>query len=538
MSLLDPTRRAARTDYHLVGGMPTPNGPTHLGHVAGPFLRMDVLARFQRLCGNRAFLVSGSDAYESHVCLTAELSGAHPRRVASRYLSEIEDGLRAVDIVHDSFVDPLHPRWAGRYRLWHHRLLGRLRAQGCVVRRRERVLFSRQTGRHLTGGFLAGSCPECRLPVVGSSCEECGMWFSPQTTVEPHPNLSDGDLEWREVANLFLRLDVDALRRLLAERELAAAGRRVLERYLEREGPYWRLTQQAVWGLPYRGGETRPTVFWTYGLGILAFAALCGEEYGTLSGRGRNALAAGSGVTTVSAQGFDSIVPDALAVFGLQLLRPEVGPYDHLTLNRFLLLDGRKFSTSRRHALWTRDLVRAVDSDLVRYYLARVSPDEREMDFRVEDFASAVNRDVVLRLQRQALAAWAALGSGPSTARDGALARRLEGLLERQQAALDPRRLRLSEVTAALDAWPDGEAIQDAVRGYWWLKGAALLAWSVMPRWALAIWRALGHPGEPALAAFWQTPPLARGRPLLRFDPVDAGRVRSLAASQGGGLDD
>src|SRR5256714_4132628 len=160
LSLPDPGRRIVPADYHLVAGMPTPNGPTHLGHVAGPFLRMDVLARFQRLCGNRAFLVSGSDAYESHVCLTAELSGAHPRRVASRYLREIEDGLRAVDIVHDSFIDPLQPRWAGRYRRWHHRLLDRLRGLGCVVPRRELALYSPQTPPHLTGGFLAGCCPQ------------------------------------------------------------------------------------------------------------------------------------------------------------------------------------------------------------------------------------------------------------------------------------------------------------------------------------------------------------------------------------------
>jgi hypothetical protein len=149
-----------------------------------------------------------------------------------------------------------------------------------------------------------------------------------------------------------------------------------------------------------------------------------------------------------------------------------------------------------------------------------------------------VNRHVVVRLQQRTLAAWAALESGPSTAPDGELAGRLEGLLDRQRAALDPRRLRLADVTAALDAWPEGQAIADAAHAYWWLRGATLLAWSVMPRWALATWRALGHSGEPALAGFWQTPPLARGRPQRRFDPVDASRVRTLAGSQGCELDD
>jgi methionyl-tRNA synthetase len=529
MPLLDPARRHSSTDYHLVAGIPTPNGPTHLGHVGGPFLRMDILARFQRMCGNRAFLISGTDGYESYVRLAAVRTGVQPAEIANRYHHEIEGDLAAIDIVHDAFIDPLDARWSARYARWHHHLLERLWALGHIERRCARVLYSKGD-RYLFGGFLAGRCPECGRPVVGTSCEECGMWFSTNTIVEPRSNLDDGDAEWQEVSNLFLRLDPGSLHEALAESNLLPEHRRVVDGYLAREGPYWLMTQQADWGVPGPYEVSAPAVFSTYGLGILAYAALCGEEYGLLSGRGLNALAAGSGAVTVSAQGFDSIVPDAFAILVLRLLGPELGAYDHLTLNRFLLLEGRKFSTSMRHAIWTRELTGTVDSDLVRHYLARISPGEAHSDFRIDDFVALTNQHVVDGLQRQAQASWERLDGVPEAAPDGRWLDHLDVLLERQRAALDPGRLRLAEVVEAIDAWPiDAWPAHGGAEAYWWLKGAALLASSVMPRWALATWRGLGHDGNPSVAAFWQAPPLATDRPRHHFDPLDAAKVRLLA---------
>lgn len=530
MPLLDPARRHDPVDYHLVAGIPTPNGPTHLGHVGGPFLRMDILARFQRMCGNRAFLISGTDAYESHVRLAAARTGLRPAEIAQRYHREIEADLAAIDIVHDAFIDPLDARWSERYAHWHHQLLDRLRAFGAVERRTGRVLVSRDSGRYLWGGFLAGRCPECGGPIVGTSCEECGMWFSPGTVVEPRPHLdNDGDADWRNTDNLFLRLDQRVLATVVAESQLQPEHRRVVDGYLTREGPYWLLTQQADWGVPAPDEVTTPGVFSTYGLGILAYAALCGEEYGMLSGRGVNALAAGSGVVTVSAQGFDSIVPDAFAIAVLRMLGPELDSYRHLTLNRFVLLEGRKFSTSARHAIWTRQITDAVDSDLVRHYLARISPDVAETDFRVDDFVALANRHLVHGLQRRATECWERLDEAPvstlAKVPDGRWVNRLDSLLERQRTALDPDRLRLAEVVHPLDAWPD----EGGVEAYWWLKGAALLAWSTMPRWARATWHRLGHDGDPSVSAFWRTPPMATTRPGPRLTPLDVETVRRLA---------
>src|SRR5947209_5131772 len=68
-------RKRSKRDYLLIPGIPTPNGPFHLGHIAGPFLRMDALARYRRMRGDRAVVISGTDAFETHVLLKAVMTG-------------------------------------------------------------------------------------------------------------------------------------------------------------------------------------------------------------------------------------------------------------------------------------------------------------------------------------------------------------------------------------------------------------------------------------------------------------------------------
>ncbi|MCM3755016.1 class I tRNA ligase family protein, partial [Bacillus licheniformis] len=46
---------------------PTPNGRLHLGHIAGPYLRMDMLCRYLRSQGHHVRVVSAVDGFDSYV---------------------------------------------------------------------------------------------------------------------------------------------------------------------------------------------------------------------------------------------------------------------------------------------------------------------------------------------------------------------------------------------------------------------------------------------------------------------------------------
>src|SRR5512141_3103793 len=60
---------------------PYANGDLHVGHEAGAYLPADIFARYHRLKGNRAVMVSGSDSHGTPLVVRADKEGKTPRAV-------------------------------------------------------------------------------------------------------------------------------------------------------------------------------------------------------------------------------------------------------------------------------------------------------------------------------------------------------------------------------------------------------------------------------------------------------------------------
>jgi methionyl-tRNA synthetase len=69
-------------------------------------------------------------------------------------------------------------------------------------------------------------------------------------------------------------------------------------------------------------------------------------------------------------------------------------------LNEFLLLDGAKFSTSRRHAIWGKQILNAGTVDAVRYYLSRIRSEGRRTNFELSGYEAAVRDTLIGGWQR------------------------------------------------------------------------------------------------------------------------------------------
>lgn len=93
--------------YLLVPVMPTPNGGLHLGHLSGPYLKMDVLARAQRRNENEVAVFFGSDAYESYMNLKSWQTGEDVDGLCNEYHERMLHDLDALKIEYDAFINPL-----------------------------------------------------------------------------------------------------------------------------------------------------------------------------------------------------------------------------------------------------------------------------------------------------------------------------------------------------------------------------------------------------------------------------------------------
>jgi methionyl-tRNA synthetase len=514
--------------YLLIGSPPTPNGRAHLGHIAGPFLRLDVLARHLSVLGDEAVLVSGSDSYDMYVLLTARKEGTPPEEVAARCHAAMQADLRALDIGLAAFLDPMSPTWSSRYEDLLKETIARLIRNGATESRKERVLYSPSTGRHIVACWLLGSCPSCGAEAGGYFCEACGAFFRPELIRNPRPRFDEGPLEWQAARPLYLRSSQPAA--LLATWEamgIGAAFQAAGRRFVAEHGATFPLTQTGSWGIPWKasdgGGDQ---VLFSYGA-LHQYLRLFGAVYGSISGRHINPFDADSGVTSVLAFGIDNVIPYLVPTIAIALEDAGNKPCDHYLINYFYELEGAKFSTSRGHVIWGLDIARTpAGSDAVRCYLAKVNPEHGPASFDIDEFVGFVNGYLNQQLDLLVQRRWVQAARAHPTALPATLARRLGSLLEERETVLDPRRFSLAGSIDQLDAWltlePDAGTGESA--GYWWLKGLSLLSYPLMPRLGSALWSALGHRGTPSIAEFAQTTAPVGGE-IPRFAPLTAAAI-------------
>jgi methionyl-tRNA synthetase len=509
--------------YLLAPVMPTPNGRLHLGHIAGPFLRMDVIARYLRRRGDRARVIFGTDSYDSYVPLTALQEGCAEEEICSRYHELIQHDLTAMDIEVDEFVNPVAPRWRQEYHRAHREFLARLIRAGKTVTIRERVPYDPATGRYLVGGFLSGYCPDCSSEVSNFLCERCGGHLLPESLREPRPRLAGGVVEWREVPSLFMR--IPSAGKLLQHLDSMGVPDGFIDQvgeYLAEHGPLARLTAPGQWGVQTSDVTAgTSSVFFSY-TGILPYSLYCGELFSRAEPGAGNPFAPESDVVTVTSCGTDNIVTALVSVIGGALAHGGVKPFDHVLLNHLYSLEGRKFSTSRQHAIWAASAASlpSISTDSLRYYLSAVNPEFAPENLSLDDYIGVHNNLLASALSgRVHRSAEAMRDHGrPADSPDPDIAISLAGALRAQDDAFELSRASMARAAAPIRSW-----LQQAVPGpgqeYWWLKGLALLSYPVMPRLGTDLWSLLGHDGPPSLAGFrLATQP--RQAPIPSFAPI------------------
>ncbi len=372
----------------LLTAAPTPNGPLHVGHLSGPYLAADVAARAARQRGEPTFVLGGLDVHQNYVLTRAQNDGVSADHVIDTYRERILDTYRRARIGLDTFVDPVRDGDFGRT------VAGFVAAmvRRGTLRMRETTLHRcGDCGRTLHHSYVSGLCSWCGTPAGGGSCEGCGGYTCAQTLRDPACARCGGDpVPFAATVPVLAMEDFrDLLVRTWAEADLPARVRGVIARYLRTGLPEVPVAYPTDWGIPGTGPVA--------GLRLDVYAEL---GLSCLYGVGRAIDPAARSLPDFVAawrevagwwhfHGIDNTFwfglfnPALLAAAGM----PEP-PLHGLVVNEFLLLEGKKFSTSRDHAIWADDLLATEDPSLVRLYLCWIRPDRTETDFTPEAYAA------------------------------------------------------------------------------------------------------------------------------------------------------
>lgn len=401
----DPTsaaRAASRTRRRRFDERPvfvfssptTPNGDLHLGHLSGPYLGADVYTRFQRMNGVRAWHVAGSDDFQSYVEGAARREGRPPAEVAAHYSAEILATHRLMDIQVDQYtVSNADPGYTEGVRDF----FARVAASEHVGVVAAPALFDAETGRYLYEVDVSGTCPTCGSGTGGNMCEECGEPNFCADLRDPQANGSDVAPRVADVTRYTL-----ALHELLGEVEeshrlgrVPARVRELAARLAARDRLDMAITHPAQWGLEPLDSKLDGQVIWVWI--DMAYRFLYGvEALGRVHGEDWHADAPQADWKIVHFLGYDNTFYHGVFTPALYALaHPGWKPDIDYHLNEFYELDSDKFSTSRRHAVWGKDVLNPRTVDAVRFHLSRTRPEGRRTNFTHEAFEATVRDTLV-----------------------------------------------------------------------------------------------------------------------------------------------
>jgi len=88
--------------------------------------------------------------------------------------------------------------------------------------------------------------------------------------------------------------------------------------------------------------------------------------------------------------GFDNSIFNVFLFPSIYMALDLPTPYG-IKMNKFLQLDSLKFSTSRAHAIWGKQIAETESTDVVRFYLSWINPESGENNFTLPHFNKVVD---------------------------------------------------------------------------------------------------------------------------------------------------
>lgn len=373
----------ANPRYVITLPPPTPNGGLHLGHLSGPFLAGDILARAARLQGIDSFVTCYSDVNQSYVRVTAGRQGVEPHALAERWTRNIGHTLSRCDIAVDDYYAP--DAEANQYV---RDLFLKLYANGVLVKKPYPFLRDRASGQLLDEAGVSGYCPACLAACKCGICEACGKLTNALNLLDPRNTLSgsrDLEVAWVDVMVVELeRLREDIVAFYRQARPFRQRYLWLVEDALAGPLPDYPVTTPSSWGIAvdlpgFEGQMFNP---WPEIMAQLIHSYR----------RAQRLRPSEQPAHYINFFGFDNSYFYAILHVALLSQIDEGKWLPSVTLiNEFYNLDHAKFSTSNGHVIWADDSRERYSADELRFYAALNCPGFEKSNYNEQAMAAALD---------------------------------------------------------------------------------------------------------------------------------------------------
>ncbi|HFD7769672.1 MULTISPECIES: class I tRNA ligase family protein [Klebsiella] len=375
----------------IIAPPPTPNGDLHVGHMAGPYLAGDIYSRYLRMKGEYVNYATGTDDSQTYVVTSAHKLNTSPEKLCQQSADDICSSLKDWGVALDGYAP-----FDDEYKRMVYAFLTPLFNEGKIRLKTVKLPYSPRRETFMVESFVSGECPVCLAQSRGGLCENCGhpnnydQLNEPMATLPPYEPLVYKETE-------ILVFPVEEYRAELEQYYATKKGHwrphilQLMDELFSRELIDFPITYPISWGLPSRfpGTEGQVINAWAEGMAASMYCNACGEkDLSPVDATWR----AETGNRLVYFLGFDNSY--FWGVTHLALLMAHDGKYilpESIVSNEFYELENAKFSTSRGHLIWARDLVRTLPRDYARFYLCLTSPEHNRSNFSRQALQQILN---------------------------------------------------------------------------------------------------------------------------------------------------
>lgn len=348
----------------ITSAPPTPNGPLHLGHISGPYLASDIIARYLRLRSLDVWTHTGTDDHQNYIHEKAYSRQMAPENFRNQMRLRIQKGFEALGITFNEFIEPkIDNCYQNKIMVFV------LRAIDLKIIQKELIELPYCTlcNEILVDAQINGICPFCEAACQGV-CEHCGIAVPPfalKNVICTRCN-SLADKKWCSVYTFELTKYLPAIKNELDHLILSPRLRDLVDRVL--------LMKDFKILLTYPGSSHGLTLLGSDQILHVWFEMAAHYEQFALSQK-----------FWIHCFGFDNSFFYLLFIPSLlRAMNPMAKLPDAVITNDFLQLEGSKFSTSREHALWADEVNDNVDH--LRLYLTLYRPSAFAEDFSMEKY--------------------------------------------------------------------------------------------------------------------------------------------------------
>lgn len=381
----------------VTSALPYVNNIPHLGNLIGSVLSADCFARFARLDGNEVLFVLGTDEYGTTAQAKAREEGISVEELVDKYFKihkNIYDWF-------DASPDCLGRSTSEQNKLITQEIFLKLYNNDLIVEKEIEQLFSEKSNQFLSDRFVEGTCPHCKYEKArGDQCDKCGKLLDQKDLINPISVIDKSTPIMKKTKHLYVNLPKmqNKLKDFFNEKKEKWSNQAITitEQWLKKGLEERSITRDLSWGIPVplKGWENK--VFYSWFDAPIAYIGITcetlGEDY-KLWWKNKE-------VILYQFMAKDN-VPFHSIMFPAYLMGSNDGfvTVDHLDSTAYLNYEDLKFSKSNKTGVFGDDAINSgIESDIWRYYLFRMRPEDNDSEFTWDDFEAKINNELASNL--------------------------------------------------------------------------------------------------------------------------------------------